>query len=327
MKLSIIVPVYNTEAYVAKCLDSLIEPDLGGYEIIAVNDGSTDSSGEVVRRYGERYPDLVKVVDTPNGGLSHARNVGIEASEADYLLFIDSDDYVSDRAVCEILQVLEQDMDIAVFDFVHVNESGEVTASFDGSRRTEAFTLEEYPEFLFCPHNAVNKIWKRSLFTEHGIRFAEGLWYEDLATSPKLYPLAQRILPVHQAWYRYLQRQGSITNNRSTARNDEMITVAKLVIDWYRETGRYERYREQLCYKFFYEEYLAAVCRANLIDPKSPVQAALRDDFIRNFPDYRENPYVRKAPKKYQLLDRLIRTGNWKTVHAIMSLNKTVKGR
>ncbi|MBQ1789412.1 MAG: hypothetical protein II008_04485 [Oscillospiraceae bacterium] len=106
-----------------------------------------------------------------------------------------------------------------------------------------------------------------------------------------------------------------------------MITVAKLVIDWYRETGRYERYREQLCYKFFYEEYLAAVCRANLIDPKSPVQAALRDDFIRNFPDYRENPYVRKAPKKYQLLDRLIRTGNWKTVHAIMSLNKTVKGR
>ena len=327
MKLSIIVPVYNTEAYVAKCLDSLIEPDLGGYEIIAVNDGSTDSSGEVVRRYGERYPDLVKVVDTPNGGLSHARNVGIEASEADYLLFIDSDDYVSDRAVCEILQVLEQDMDIAVFDFVHVNESGEVTAAFDGSGRTEAFTLEEYPEFLFCPHNAVNKIWKRSLFTEQGIRFAEGLWYEDLATSPKLYPLAQRILPVHQAWYRYLQRQGSITNNRSTARNDEMITVAKLVIDWYRETGRYERYREQLCYKFFYEEYLAAVCRANLIDPKSPVQAALRDDFIRNFPDYRENPYVRKAPKKYQLLDRLIRTGNWKTVHAIMSLNKTVKGR
>ena len=327
MKLSIIVPVYNTEAYVAKCLDSLIEPDLGGYEIIAVNDGSTDSSGEVVRRYGERYPDLVKVVDTPNGGLSHARNVGIEASEADYLLFIDSDDYVSDRAVCEILQVLEQDMDIAVFDFVHVNESGEVTAAFDGSGRMEAFTLEEYPEFLFCPHNAVNKIWKRSLFTEHGIRFAEGLWYEDLATSPKLYPLAQRILPVHQAWYRYLQRQGSITNNRSTARNDEMITVAKLVIDWYRETGRYERYREQLCYKFFYEEYLAAVCRANLIDPKSPVQAALRDDFIRNFPDYRENPYVRKAPKKYQLLDRLIRTGNWKTVHAIMSLNKTVKGR
>ena len=327
MKLSIIVPVYNTEAYVAKCLDSLIEPDLGGYEIIAVNDGSTDSSGEVVRRYGERYPDLVKVVDTPNGGLSHARNVGIEASDADYLLFIDSDDFVSDHAVCEILQVLEQDMDIAVFDFVHVNESGEVTAAFDGSGRTEAFTLEEYPEFLFCPHNAVNKIWKRSLFTEHGIRFAEGLWYEDLATSPKLYPLAQRILPVHQAWYRYLQRQGSITNNRSTARNDEMITVAKLVIDWYRETGRYERYREQLCYKFFYEEYLAAVCRANLIDPKSPVQAALRDDFIRNFPDYRENPYVRKAPKKYQLLDRLIRTGNWKTVHAIMSLNKTVKGR
>lgn len=327
MKLSIIVPVYNTEAYVAKCLDSLIEPDLGDYEIIAVNDGSTDSSREVVGKYEEKYRPLVKVVDTPNGGLSHARNVGIDASNADYLLFVDSDDYLTGHAVREILQVLEQDFDIAVFDFVHVDEEGRTTASFDGSGKEEPFTLEENPEFLFCPHNAVNKIWKRRLFTEHGIRFAEGLWYEDLATSPKLYPLAQSILPVHKAWYCYLQRQGSITNNRSTARNDEMITVANLVLDWYRDTGRYERYREQLCYKFFYEEFLAAVCRANLIDPKSPVQAALRDDFIRNFPDYRENPYVRMAPKKYQLLERLIRAGNWKTVHAIMSLNKTVKGR
>jgi len=327
LKLSIIVPVYNTEAYVGKCLDSLIEPDLEDYEIIAVNDGSTDGSREVVRRYEEKYRPLIKVVDTPNGGLSHARNVGIEACEADYLLFIDSDDYVTRHAVREMMELLDRDFDIAVFDFVHVDESGKVTARFDGSERERAFTLEEEPEFLFCPHNAVNKIWKRSLFTDHGIRFAEGLWYEDLATSPTLYPLARSILPVHQAWYCYLQRQGSITNNRSTARNDEMITVAALVIRWYRETGRYDRYRDQLCYKFFYEEFLAAVCRANLIDPSSSVQAALRDDFIRNFPDYRENPYVRKAPKKYQLLDRLIRTGNWKTVHAIMSLNKTVKGR
>ena len=327
MKLSIIVPVYNTEAYVAKCLDSLIEPDLEDYEIIAVNDGSTDASREVVGKYEEKFKPILKVVDTPNGGLSHARNVGIDAAQGEYLLFVDSDDYLTEHAVREILQTAEQDFDIAVFDFVHVNEDGKVTASFDGSGRTERFTLEEEPEFLFSPHNAVNKIWKRRLFTESGIRFAERLWYEDLATSPKLYAVAGSILPVHRAWYCYLQRQGSITNNKSTARNDEMITVAALVLNWYRETGRYERYRDQLCYKFFYEEFLAAVCRANLIDPESPVQAALRDDFIRNFPDYRENPYVRKAPKKYQLLERLIRTGNWKTVHAIMSLNKTVKGR
>ena len=327
MKLSIIVPVYNTEAYVGKCLESLIEPDCGDYEIIAVNDGSTDSSREVAKEYENRYPNLVKVVDTPNGGLSHARNVGIESSKGDYLLFIDSDDYVTEHAVREMLQVLDRDIDIAVFDFVHVDESGKVTAEFDGSEQTEVFTLEEKPEFLFCPHNAVNKIWKRSLFTEHGIRFPEGLWYEDLATSPRLYPLAKSILPVHRPWYCYLQRQGSITNNRSTARNDEMITVTAMVLDGYRETGLYARYREQLCYKFFYEEFLAAVCRVNLIDPQSPVQGVLRDDFLRHFPDYRENSYVRKAPKKYQLLDRLIRAGNWKTVHAIMSLNKTVKGR
>ena len=327
MKLSVVIPIYNVQDYLAACLDSVIVPGLGDYEIIAVNDGSTDSSRKVVGEYEEKYKPLLKVVDTPNGGLSHARNVGIDAAQGEYLLFVDSDDYLTEHAVREILQITEQDFDIAVFDFVHVDEDGKVTAGFDGSGKTERFTLKEEPEFLFSPHNAVNKIWKRSLFTESGICFPERLWYEDLATSPKLYALAGSILPVHRAWYCYLQRQGSITNNRSTARNDEMITVAALVLDWYRETGRYERYRDQLCYKFFYEEFLAAVCRANLIDPGSSVQAALRNDFIRNFPDYRENPYVRKAPKKYQLLERLIRAGNWKTVHAIMSLNKTVKGR
>ena len=327
MKLSIIVPVYNTEAYVAKCLDSLIEPDLRDYEIIAVNDGSTDSSRDVVGEYEEKYKNLVKVVDTPNGGLGHARNVGTAVAAGDYLLYVDSDDYLTEHAVREILPLLERDFDIAVFDFVHVDESGKVTASFSGCERGEPFTLEEFPEFLFSPHNAVNKIWKRSLFTEHGIAFPGRLWYEDLATTPKLFAIAKSILPVSRPWYCYLQRQGSITNNRSTARNDEMITVAAMVLDYYRETGLYERYRDQLCYKFFYEEFLAAVCRANLIDPESPVQAELRDDFLKHFPDYRENPYVRKAPKKYQLLEHLIRKGNWKTVHAIMSLNKTVKGR
>ena len=327
MKLSIIVPVYNTEDYVAKCLDSLIEPGLGDYEIIAVNDGSTDSSREIIGKFAEKYDDLVKVVDTPNGGLGHARNVGTEASKGEYLLFVDSDDYLSEHAVREILPLLEQGFDIAVFDFVHVDESGKVTAEFAGCERSEAFRLEEFPEYLFSPHNAVNKIWRRSLFTDYGISFPGRLWYEDLATTPKLVLHAESILPVHRPWYCYLQRQGSITNNRSTARNDEMITVAAMVLDYYRETGMYERYREQLCYKFFYEEFLAAVCRANLIDPESAVQAALRDDFIMHFPDYRDNPYVRKAPPKYQLLERLIRKGNWKTVHAIMSLNKTVKGR
>ena len=331
MKLSIVVPVYNTEAYLEKCLDSLLGPELSDYEIIAVNDGSTDGSGEILETYCARFPERIHPVTTPNGGLGHARNTGLALAKGEYVLFVDSDDYLSPHAVAEILDTAEDmrraDCTLAVFDFVHVSEEGAVTASFRGCEKDRIFTLRDFPEFLFFPHNAVNKIWRRDTFMESGIRFPDRLYYEDLATVPKLYLHTDRILPVHRPWYCYLQRQGSITNALRVDRNEEMIPVVRSVLDYYRETGAFDTYAKQLEYKFFYEEALASVTRVNLIDPASGIQERLRDDFLGHFPDYRENPYFLAAPKKYRLLERLIRRGDWKAVHLLMSLNNKVKGR
>lgn len=334
MKLSIIVPVYNTESYLAACLDSLIEPALlrdGSYEIIAVNDGSTDGSRRILADYEEHWPGRIRIADTPNGGLGHARNTGLDLAGGEWLLFVDSDDYLTPGAVPEIFEALDAagraEADVAVFDFVHVDEAGNILASFTGCEREEAFRLENYPEFLFSPMNAVNKLWRRCLFTKTGIRFPDRLWFEDLATSPKLYLHTGCILPVHRAWYCYLQRRGSITNSTSAARNTEMITVTDMVLDYYREQGMWTRYREQLAYMFFYHEFLTSVTRVNLIDPGSHIQRLLRDDYVARFPDYRENPYFRGAPKKYRLLENLIRHGNWAAVHLLMKTNQKMKGR
>ena len=328
MKLSIVVPVYNTHDYLAKCLDSLIVPGLAEYEIIAVNDGSTDDSREILTEYAECYPALFRVIDTPNGGLGHARNTGLQVAEGEFLLFVDSDDWLPEGSVPEMLQLVNEDFDIAVFDFIHVDERGTETAFFSGCDRGKAFNLEEYPEFLFSPHNAVNKLWKRSLFTDTGIRFPDRLWFEDLATVPKLCLHADRILPVKKTWYCYFQRSGSIMLNASqAARNNEMIQVADTVLEYYKSIGALERYRPQLEYKFFYEEYLASVTRVNQIDPASSVQASLRDDYIRRFPDYRQNPYVRSASPHIKLLEMMIRKGHWSAVSALITLNNRRKGR
>ena len=334
MKLSVIVPVYNTEAYLARCLDSLLDPERmgsGDYEVIAVNDGSTDSSRRILTEYCDRCPGVVRPVDTPNGGLGHARNTGLAVARGDWVLFVDSDDYLTPGAVPEIFEALDAveaaGADVAVFDFVHVDEAGRTLASFSGCEKDEAFTLEDFPEFLFSPMNAVNKLWRRSLFTENGIRFPGRLWFEDLATSPKLYLHARRFLPVHRAWYCYLQRRGSITNSTRPERNAEMLTVTGSVLDYYREQGMWTRYRSQLAYTFFYHEFLTSVTRVNLLDPQSPIQRLLRDDYCSRFPDYRENPYFLQAPKKYRLLERLIRHGNWRGVHLLMTANNKVKGR
>lgn len=329
MKLSIVVPVYNTETYLDKCLNSLLTQGDADYEIIAVNDGSTDASGTVLEQWQARYPERIRILTTPNGGLGHARNTGLEAANGEFVVFVDSDDWLTTGAVGEMLSLIQsENADVVVFDFVQVNEKEEQLAYCRGCERNAAFTLAENPEFLFAPHNAVNKIWRRSLFVETGIRFPDRLWFEDLATTPKLFLHAKRILPWHQPWYCYLQHSGSIMFDASKAlRNREMMTVADEILRYYKAQQKFEQYAPQLEYKFFYEEYLASVTRVNQIDPKSPVQAELRDDYLRLFPDYRKNRYVRSASLRIKLLDTMIRRGNWNAVRMMIALNKKRKGR
>ena len=135
MKLSIIVPVYNTAEYLPKCLDSVICPGVDGYEIIIVNDGSTDSSKAVAESYVNQYPELIRLINTENGGLGQARNVGIENARGEYLLFLDSDDSLARNAVPEIMEALRQDYDIFIYDFVFVNPDGAVLSTEPGCRR------------------------------------------------------------------------------------------------------------------------------------------------------------------------------------------------
>ena len=195
------------------------------------------------------------------------------------------------------------------------------------NEREGAFSLRDYPEFLFSPLNSCNKIWRRSLFPDNGISFPVRLWFEDLASSPKLYLHADRIIHVPKAWYCYLQRKGSITNSTTAERNREMIIAFSSVLDYYRTQGAYDRYRQQLEYMGFYHEFLTSVTRVNLIDPKSGVQDELRQDYLKNFPDYGKNPYFRNAPAKYRLLAALIQRRQWRAVHLLMTANNRVKGR
>ena len=106
-----------------------------------------------------------------------------------------------------------------------------------------------------------------------------------------------------------------------------MITAFSSVLDYYHTQGVYDRYRQQLEYMGFYHEFLTSVTRVNLIDPKSVVQDELRQDYLKNFPEYGKNPYFRNAPAKYRLLASLIHKKQWRAVHLLMTANNRVKGR
>lgn len=326
MRLSVIIPVYNVEKYLARCIESVIVPCHEDYEVIIVNDGSTDSSPAIAREYAEKYPSLIRLISTPNGGLGHARNTGLDAANGDYVLFLDSDDRLSAGALEEMLGIADGGFDICIFDHVSVTESGQPLKVTHGCDREGEFSLAEYPELLFQPPNACVKLFRRSLFGAD-IRFPGRLWFEDLYTVPKLYLRAECIRYVPKVWYEYLLRAGSITNSASVGRNAEIVTAVDEAIGFFKAQGLYERYAPQLEYMALYHELITSTTRVNLIDPQSDLQDKLLQDYTAKFPNYRQNPYVRQMTKKLKLLLYLIERRRHREVNLIMRVNTKVKGK
>lgn len=325
IKLSIVIPVYNVEKYLAKCLDSVIYPGLSGYEIIVVNDGSTDSSGQIAGDYARRHQSLIRLITTENGGLGAARNVGLEAARGEFLLFLDSDDWLCENAVPEIMEKLKEDFDICIYGILSVTEGGVVLDDVRSCRREGNVALRDFPQLLLAPPSGCNKICRRSLFMDSGLRFPDRVWYEDLRTMPKLYLMTDKIVATDRQWYVYLQRSGSIINSANLRRNLEIIEAIDDLSGYYRDKGEYDSYRAEFEYIAFFNRFLTAVVRVSLADPKSPVLDELVDGFLEEFPDYPENHYIKEMPKKYKLLSFLIKHKLYGAVKLIMGLNNRAK--
>ena len=324
-KFTIMIPVYNVEDYLPKCLSSVIYPELEDYEILLVNDGSTDSSGKICQEFAERYPDLIRVITTPNGGLGAARDVGIDNAQGEYIAFLDSDDYLSPGAVPEIMATLNMGYDMLMFDINFVNEEGHIFKYAHGCQREGCLSLDEFPQILFEMPSAWNKVYRRSLFTDNKIYYPGRVWYEDMYVTPWLYTKAKKIYSVHKPWHNYLQRAGSITNNKNTTRNLEIIDAVNAMLDAYRREGLFEKYKDELEYSAFYNQVLTSITRVNLADWKSDIQDKLVEDFTAKFPDYEKNPYLKTLPGKYKLIHFLIKKKMRLALNLLMKANNIAK--
>ena len=327
-KLSIIIPVYNVEKYLAKCLDSVLFPDIPGYEVIAVDDGSTDSCPTILKKYEARYSGLLKVITTENRGVGAARNEAIKEAKGEFIVLLDSDDRLADNAVQEILDECNNDFDICFFDYICVNESGDIIKHLTGCNDYPGtYSLEENPAILFELPSSTNKILRRSLFTDYNIEFPGRVWFEDFRTTPKLYIHAKKITYVKKEWYIYLQQSNSITHTNKTSRNLEIIDAAEDILSYYKEYGLYDKYFPELEYAIFYNELLTSIDRVNLIDPKSEVQDTLLEYYLNKFPDYKKNKYFKAMPKKYKLIYSLIITRQYRALNVLLRANNVVKGK
>lgn len=240
IKLSIIVPVYNVATYLRKCIDSLLAQDIDNYEIVLVNDGSTDNSGAICDEYAApsfahslTRSVVIKVIHQPNGGLSAARNTGIAAAKGKYLMFVDSDDYLEPNVLGPLISQMERDnLDVLRFKLQYVDADSRPynpykSNPYAGNDYSESVT--DGVSFLNARMNtqcyACQFILHRDLITniqspitnhqseKDSCLFTEGIYFEDTDWTPRMLVQAQRVASADRIVYNYLlTRPGSITN-------------------------------------------------------------------------------------------------------------------
>lgn len=298
-KISVIIPVYNVEDYIEKCLDSVVSQTLEDIEIIVVNDGSTDLSKEKINKYLEKYPEKIKYLEKENGGLSSARNFGIPTATGKYIAFLDSDDYIEKDAYEKMYNLAEKtNADMVDCDFLweYYKNTKIIKTKIDQAKPYTS--KEEMIEMARVV--AWNKLIKRDIIERENLRFPEGLRYEDVEFFYKLVPYLNNVSFSKEPFIHYVQRKTSIANTQNS-RTEEIFTVLDNVITYYKEKGIFEKYKLQL--EYIYTRFLlcSSLKRMCKIKNKKERKHALRntwENLNTKFPNWRKNAILKKKSLK-----------------------------
>jgi len=262
-----------------------------------VDDGSTDQSGVMCDRYAEGN-EAIRTIHQQNKGLGGARNTGIENATGEYLLFLDSDDFVHPDLLKRCAAHAQRyDCDMVFFDQVAVFDNGARGAVYSCSAKAGERLVNDDLRSLVFFSGACNRIFRRTLFTDTGIRFPEHVWYEDLRTISKLMPsVKSAFYDATEPLYFYLQRPGSIMHTPDFPRIvDERIAAVAEIIRYYKEQGLFDAYRAELEFLWLFHGYFLPVREMQAMSPTFPKYAdQLRLKLLDEFPDAGQNRYIAK---------------------------------
>lgn len=258
---SIIIPVYNAENYIEKCIKSLINQTYKFLEIIFVNDGSTDSSLQILKKYRLEYNNII-ILEQKNKGQGEARNLGIKNARGRFITFADSDDWLSDEYI-EVLykDIIDNNADISICNMAKVIEKSEIEIKsskfpFKELNREEAIKqilldkeLKSYPW---------GKMYKKDLFEKNKITFPQRMFYEDLAIIIKLFFYAEKIVLNNQYCYYYLQTSRSSTRTPNPKNIDDRLSALTMIKDFLIANEQLKNYKNEFIHFCLYHLYLMA---------------------------------------------------------------------
>ncbi len=288
MKVSVIVPVYNVEAYLNRCLESLVRQTLKELEVIIVNDGSPDNSDAIIRQYIAKYPNF-KYYIKENGGLSDARNYGLKCATGEYIAFLDSDDYVKEEMYEEMYKkATSGNFDMVVCDiFYQYPDKIQVVRS---GIKNDIHDKKGIKKAYYNIHPAAwNKLFKRELFN-NGVEFKKGVWFEDVEFIYRLLPYVNSIGAIHEPFNQYVIREGSISNTVDKRIYDYIYNMNG-VVSFYEKNNLYKEYKKELEYvyvRYVYATFIKSMTKYDPVEYMKGVEEAIKYVKIY-FPKYRLN--------------------------------------
>ena len=220
-KISVIIPVYNTEKYVEKCLESLAKQEMKDFEVIIVNDGSTDNSENVIKNYMQSSKLNIKYLEKENGGLASARNYGVEKASGKYISFLDSDDYLEKNLFSELEKYIDKDIDLIKFKMKKVDEKGRLIEKLDGPVFDICSGKQAYEKLCTSDKYmdpACIYLYKREFFVENNFKY-KLRYHEDFGLTSLIIVQAKTVVSTDICGYNYLQTEESLTRSKDNSKN------------------------------------------------------------------------------------------------------------
>ena len=292
MKVSVIIPAYNTEEYMSQCLESILAQTLQEIEILVVDDGSTDQTLKVLKDYEERYPEKVRVFHKENGGQASARNLALTYARGEFLGFVDSDDWISPEMYEEMYdKAVEEEADIVICDMVDHYPDREIY--HHSSSFADKFTVTP---------SACNKIFRRTF--ADGITFPVGLWYEDFEYTTKQLMKTDKISVIHKGFYHCHCREVSTMNNNNSQKNKDMLSVIEHLETFVSENGWKDRYADVLQYIHLEHILITTINRLECMEntEKREVINFLRKAVLQRYPKFYKSSVLKKLPRNRQIV-------------------------
>lgn len=314
-KVSVIVPVWNTEDYLRPCLDSIINQTLKDIEILVVDDGSPDNSKDIIKEYVSKYPDKVKGFYKENGGQGSARNLGLDYADGQYISFVDSDDYIDEKMLEEMYnQAITTDSDIVICDMEDIYPDG----------KTLYYNCTKYNNVHEVTPSACNKLFKRDVIKN--IRFLGKRWYEDFNFTAKILFGNPKISVISKPFYICNSRVVSTMNNNNSIKNLDMLFVLEDLRNYLNENNLYDE--NMFSFLIFHHALITTINRVakQKSNDRSEVLKQLNKYCHENISTYKKQQFYKNISKNRKIIAWLNYHGLYDFSKLLLDLKSSLKG-